>query len=50
LDNGEAVLNSIGFKSKNIYFDLSILFLFSLLAFIFGYIGVFRKIKAQAVY
>lgn len=50
LDSGETVLNDMGFYSKNIHFDLMILLSFSLFSFTLGYVGVFKKTGAQAVY
>ncbi|CAI6363772.1 unnamed protein product [Macrosiphum euphorbiae] len=50
LDNGKAVLNNYGFVSSNLYFDITILLTFCLLANILGYFGVLKRMKKQPAY
>ncbi|KAL5236302.1 hypothetical protein ACI65C_003712 [Semiaphis heraclei] len=50
LDNGKAVLNKYGFVSSDLYFDITILLTFCLLANIFGYFGVLIRMKKQPAY
>ena len=50
LDNGKAVLNKYGFVSSDLYFDIMILLVFSLLANIFGYFGILKRMKKQPAY
>ncbi|XP_025207194.1 protein scarlet-like [Melanaphis sacchari] len=50
LDTGKAVLNKYGFISSNLYFDIMMLLTFCLLANIFGYFGVLKRMKKQPAY
>ncbi|XP_022169227.1 protein scarlet-like [Myzus persicae] len=50
LDNGKAVLNKYGFVSSDLYFDIMILLTFCLLANIFGYFGILKRMKKQPAY
>ncbi|XP_001942858.2 protein scarlet [Acyrthosiphon pisum] len=50
LDNGKAVLNNYGFVSSDLYFDITILLTFCLLANILGYFGVLKRMKKQPAY
>jgi hypothetical protein len=50
LDSGKAVLLKYGFVSNDMYFDLMALLIFSVLANIFGYIGILRRMKKQPAY
>jgi len=50
LDNGKAVLNKYGFVSSDLYFDIMTLLTFCLLANIFGYFGVLKRMKKQPAY
>eukprot|EP00102_Acyrthosiphon_pisum_P025404 XP_016662614.1 PREDICTED: protein scarlet isoform X2 [Acyrthosiphon pisum] len=50
LDSGKAVLRKYGFKSTELYSDMVILLIFSLLANIFGYLSALKKMKKQPAY
>lgn len=50
LNSGKEVLMKYGFVSNNLYFDLTVLLLFSVVANILGYIGILRRMKKQPAY
>ncbi|XP_060864829.1 protein scarlet-like [Metopolophium dirhodum] len=50
LDSGKAVLRKYGYISSEIYSDMLILVIFSLLANIFGYFNVLKKMKKPPAY
>ncbi|XP_022162902.1 protein scarlet-like [Myzus persicae] len=50
LDSGKAVLRKYGYISTEIYSDMVILVIFSLIANIFGYLSVLKKMKKQPAY
>jgi len=50
LNSGKAVLRKYGYISSEIYSDMVILVLFSLIANILGYFSVLKKMKKQPAY
>lgn len=50
LDSGKAVLRKYGYISSEIYSDMVILAIFSLIANILGYFSVLKKMKKQPAY
>ncbi|XP_050533144.1 protein scarlet-like [Daktulosphaira vitifoliae] len=50
LDNGQAVLNHYGFVSENLYMDIVILLIITIIANILAYFGILLRIKKQPPY
>lgn len=50
LNNGKAVLRKYGFVSSDLTFDLIVLLIISVLAHIFGYFGILKRMKKQPAY
>jgi len=50
LNNGKSVLIKYGFVSDDLYFDLSTLLAFCVVANILGYFGVLKRMKKQPAY